>query len=361
MKENLQVMKSRDVQIPILLGGAALTKNYVDEVCKPILDAPVIYCADAFEGLHAMEFIKTGGLESNRFEQSKSSQGAIITKKSLSTMTKKTSISSEVTIPEPPFLGEKIVEKIDLDDVFAYLNETALFRGRWSYRRGKMNKAQYESLLENEALPAFEKLKRRCKDEQLLEPRLVYGYYQCNSDGDQLFVYRPYSDEEWLRFTFPRQKKPLYQCITDFFLPVYSGQRDIIAFQVVTVGKNAAQESNRLFKSDQYKDYLLFHGLSVELAEALAEYWHQKIRQELQITDEDGERIEDFVVQKYRGSRYSFGYPACPDLAENRKIFEILRPERIGVTLTDQDQMVPEQTTSAFIVHHPQAKYFTIE
>ncbi|UCE04431.1 MAG: hypothetical protein JSW07_12445 [bacterium] len=188
MKENLQVMKSRNIQIPILLGGAALTKNSVDEVCKPILDAPVSYCADAFESLHAMELIKSGSLENNQLEQSKTAQNEIITKRSLNNKNEKTNISRDITIPDPPFLGERIVEEIDLDNVFANLNETVLFRGRWGYRRGRMKKEGYESLLETEVRTAFEKLKHRCKDEQLLEPKLVYSYYQCNSDSDQLFI-----------------------------------------------------------------------------------------------------------------------------------------------------------------------------
>lgn len=360
MKENLEVIKSRNLKIPVLLGGAALNKNYVDEVCKPILDVPIFYCRDAFDGLRAMESIKNNELDSsspelNSIRYSSNKQfPSIIKKEKIETLI-------NFTIPVPPFLGDKLITEINLDEVFACLNEKALFRGRWGYRQEKMNDDEYESLLDREVRPIFDMLKARCKAEQLLNPKLVYGYYQCNCEGDQIIVYKPNSDEEWLRFTFPRQQRPPFRCIADFFLPVDSGQKDIIAFQVVTIGEQAAQEVDRLFKSDQYKNYLMFHGLSVETAEALAEYWHQKIRQELQIRAENGERIEDFIVQKHRGLRYSFGYPACPDLAENRKIFEILRPERIGVTLTDEDQMVPEQTTSAFMVHHPKAKYFSIK
>lgn len=361
MKENLEIMKSRNIQIPVLLGGAALTKSYVDEVCKPILDAPVVYCADAFGGLKVMEMIKNGTLEQSKNEPSKTNRGSANNELVVKTGQKSCSISRDIFIPNPPFWGDRIVKDIDLEKVFSYLNELVLFRGRWDYRKGKLTNKEYEAQLKGQVIPAFEMLKRRCKEEKLLIPQLVYGYYPCNSDGNEVIVYKPNSDEEWLRFVFPRQKKPPYQCIADFFLPIDSGKQDFIVFQVVTVGHRASEESKRLFESDQYKSYLMFHGLSVEAVEALAEYWHKKIREELDITDEDGERIEEFVVQKYRGTRYSFGYPACPDLTENRKIFEILHPERIGVMLTEQDQMVPEQTTSAFIVHHPQAKYFTIE
>ncbi|OPZ78720.1 MAG: Methionine synthase [bacterium ADurb.Bin431] len=189
---------------------------------------------------------------------------------------------------------------------------------------------------------------------------MVYGYYPCSSCGEEVILYHPESSQEWLRFAFPRESRPPHRCIADYFQPEGSGIRDLIALQVVTVGARASEEAKRLYESNAYKEYLLFHGLSVESAEALAEYWHQLIRRELGIADEDGASIEDFVVQKYRGSRYSFGYPACPDLSENRKLFTILRPERIGVTITDGELMTPEQSTSAFIVHHPQAKYFNV-
>ncbi len=362
MKENLQVMKSRNIQIPVLLGGAALTKKYVVEVCQPILDAPVFYCADAFEGLATMEMIKKGEYQRSLSASATEGPAPVIAPKVLPPQPAPPNrIQHNVPIPEPPFWGDRIVSDIDLATVFSYIHETVLFRGRWGYRRGNMSQEEFERQLNHEVRPAFEEWKQRCQKERLLEPQLVYGYYRCNSLGDEVIVYYPESDREWLRFHFPRQPQPPYRCIADFFLPVDSGQRDLIALQVVTVGSRATQESPRLFEAGRYKDYWMFHGLSVETAEALAEYWHQQIRQELKITEEDGERIEDFVVQKYRGARYSFGYPACPDLAENRKIFEILRPERIGVTLTEEDQMIPEQTTAALIVHHPQAKYFTIK
>jgi 5-methyltetrahydrofolate--homocysteine methyltransferase len=240
------------------------------------------------------------------------------------------------------------------------LTENVLFRGRWGYRRGALTQSQYEELIRDEVRPEFEKLKQRCVHDRLLVPAVVYGYYPCNSAGDELIVYHPQSDREWVRFQFPRQGTAPHRCIADYFLPQSSDQRDILALQVVTVGLQAMEETKRLYAANAYKDYLLFHGLSVESAEALAEYWHRRVREELSITQEDGLSIDEFVVQKYRGSRYSFGYPACPDLSENRKIFELLKPERIGVTISEEDQMVPEQTTSAFIVHHPQAKYFRV-
>jgi len=356
MKENLEELARRGLQIPVLLGGAALTRHYVEETCAPILDAPVVYCSDAFDGLAAMEKIKDGTLM-KKTAAFKPAQPAVRP----AAETSDQPIRRDVEIPTPPFWGDRLVTGIELDAVFGYLTETVLFRGRWGYRRGTLSAADFEALIAREARPALEQLKERCKQEALLTPSLVYGYYPCNSDGDEVIVYHPESEAEWLRLRFPRQSAAPHRCIADFFLPVQEKRQDLIAVQVVTIGARAGEEAKRLYEQNAYKDYLLFHGLSVETAEALAEYWHRKVREELGILEQEGAGIEDFVVQKYRGSRYSFGYPACPDLAENRKLFKLVRPERIGVYITEEDQMVPEQTTSAFIVHHPQAKYFRVD
>lgn len=361
MKENLEEMKRRNVNVPVLLGGAALTKSYVEEVCQPILKQPVVYCLDAFSGLSSMEKIKSGALVNQFAAKPLNKKRKPKQKEEKADESDPPKIDRNVNIPSPPFWGERIVRGVDLDHVFTYLNETVLFRGRWGFRRGKLKSDEFENIIKHEARPALDNFKTRCKNEKLLVADVVYGYYPCNSENNQVIIFHPETQKEWKRLTFPRQKKAPFQCIADFFLPLNLKKRDVIALQVVTVGKRASEEAKYLFETNQYKKYLLFHGLSVEAAEALAEYWHKQIRKELSMEAEDGEHIQDFVVQKYRGARYSFGYPACPDLAENRKIFEILKPERIGVTLTNEDQMVPEQTTSAFVVHHPQAKYFTIE
>ena len=361
MKEYLEEMKRRNIQVPVLLGGAALTKSYVEEVCRPILEEVVIYCPDAFSGLDAMEKIKNLTLDKKISPKKSTEAKKAAVKKEKLNESLPLKIERNIEIPSPPFWGDRIVKNIDLEKVFAYINETVLFRGRWGYRRGKMSAEKFESIIKKDARPALDEFKQMCKKEKLLTADLVYGYYPCNSEDEQIIIFHPETNEEWKRLNFLRQKKAPYQCIADFFLPLNSGKRDVIALQVVTVGKKASEEAKHLFETDQYKKYLLFHGLSVEAAEALAEYWHQQIREELKIMGEDSDTIDDFVVQKYRGARYSFGYPACPDLAENRKIFEILKPERIEVSLTQQDQMAPEQTTSGFIVHHPQAKYFTID
>lgn len=242
-------------------------------------------------------------------------------------------------------------------------------------------------MLEEKAQPIFENLKSKVKDERLLVPKVVYGYFPCQSDGDDLVIYKPKGEtnlhgiwntlspnvwstlspdnvlqnlEEWLRFTFPRQSSGKHLCISDFFASKESGQIDTVAFQLVTVGKRASEYSKQLFESNRYTEYLYFHGLSVETAEALAEYWHKHVRQELGIADQDAKEIRRLFAQGYQGARYSFGYPACPDLEDQVKLLEVLKPQRIDVELTEQYQLVPEQSTSAIIVHHPEAKYFNI-
>ncbi len=355
MKENLEELQRRGLHCPVLLGGAALTRSYVDGVCAPLYDAPVVYCADAFEGLAAMDRLREGTLTATPAAPRPTAMPAAAPAR------ESAPIRRDIEIPVPPFWGDRIVEEIDLDTVFSYLTESVLFRGRWGYRRGKLSAEEYQRLLEEHVVPEFEALKARCRQEKLLVPRVVYGYYPCNSEGDEVILYHPEEATEWVRFSFPRERQAPYRCIADYFLPRSAGRHDLIALQVATVGDRAAAETKRLYQENAYKEYLLLHGLSVESAEALAEYWHRKVREELGITAEDGRSVEEFVVQTYRGSRYSFGYPACPDLAENRKLFALLRPERIGVTLTEGDQMEPEQSTSAIVVHHPQAKYFNIQ
>ncbi len=352
MKEYLEEMERRGYTIPVLLGGAALTRDYVAIDCASVYSGPVVYCPDAFAGLSAMNQLKEGTLvstpvrEQNTIARVKPAEEAPV------------QISHDISIPEVPFFGSRVVKDIKLEDVYPLLTEQVLFRGRWGYRRGSLSASEYEDLLNSEVRPQFEKLKAEGMSEGLFEPKVVYGYYPCYSEGNEVVVLDEEGKGELGRFGFPRQEESPGLCIADYFLPNDAGRRDLIGLQVVTVGDKAHKKAEKLYSDDSYKDYLLFHGLSVELAEALAEYWHLKVREELAITEEDGSGIQDFVVQGYRGSRYSFGYPACPDMKGNELIFDLLKPERIGVTLTEGGQMVPEQTTSAFIVHHPQAKYF---
>ena len=270
-------------------------------------------------------------------------------------------VSRDIKIPTPPFWGTRIVTDIELNSVYEFLTESVLFHRRWGYQKGKLPRAEYEELIEKIVKPEFESLKLRCRAEHLLQPQVIYGYFQCNSTGEEVIIFEPDTKRELTRFYFPRQKKTPFRSIADYILPIELSKRDVLPLQIATVGKIASQESQRLYQANAYREYLLFHGFSVETAEALAEYWHQQIRLELKIAEKNGADIKDLVAQKYRGKRFSFGYPSCPSLSENRKLLQLLDSARIGVSVTAGEQMVPEQTTSAFIIHHPQAKYFSLE
>jgi cobalamin-dependent methionine synthase I len=286
-------------------------------------------------------------------------------------------------VPTPPFWGSRVETKIKLEKVWEYLNEVALFRGQWQMKRGKRTPEEFEKTVVEVARPKLQELKLRAKREGILDPKVAYGYYPCWSEGDDLVVLRPknLSEEglqaewkskstlsdlvEWKRFSFPRQPTARRLCLADFYLPKEEAMRrnmpDVVAFTAVTVGRTASDYTAKLFASDQYADYLFLHGLSVETAEALAEYWHKVVRSELGIADKDAKEITRLFSQGYQGSRYSFGYPACPALEDQTKLFEILHPERIDVSLTEEYHLVPEQSTTAIITHHPSAKYFSIK
>lgn len=392
MKENLEVLNERNLKIPVVLGGAALTRRYVEQDLKKIYKGYVEYAEDAFDGLKFMEKIKSKDIN-ELIDESRKEVKEISDDEILDSLVgsdaklaffdeekafQKSSVSILEEIPEPPFWGVRIVEDIPLDEVFKYVNEVALFRGQWQFRKRKLSDEEYDKLVKEKVLPIYEDLKQKVKEHNLLQPKVVYGYFPAKSYKNDLIIYKPKNLsenelydiwqidisenelEEYVRFTFPRQKDKRNLCISDFILPLEKDRYDVVAFHVVTVGEKATEYSKYLYSNDFYSDYLFFHGLSVETAEALAEYWHKKIREELKIDYADAKDIKRLFQQGYRGSRYSFGYPACPNLEDQTKLFNLLRPERIGVTLTDGFQMVPEQSTSAIIIHHPEAKYFTI-
>ncbi len=288
-------------------------------------------------------------------------------------------VERDLPVPTPPFHGSRVVENIRLEKVFEYINEVALVRGQWQVKKGSRDADEYRRELEEVVYPKLEELKLRAKRENLLQPKVIYGYFPCRADYNALVIYKPkglagdaltdeWRDvrideeglEEWMRYEFPRQSHGRHLAIADFFRPVESGEFDTVAFQIVTMGRRASEYSNELFSANNYADYLYFHGLSVESAEALAEYWHRSVRTELGIAGDDAADIRRLFSQGYRGSRYSFGYPACPNLEDQAKLFEMLRPERIGVTLSDEFMLDPEQSTSAIVVHHPAAKYFNV-
>ena len=365
MKENLEELNARGLEkFPVILGGAALTRRYVEEELSRVYRGRVFYARDAFDGLRIMDHLTQGAELPKELKRAGRGEkaSALPDAESPREERMRSDVRMDVPIPVPPFYGSRVVVDIPLDEVFRYINEISLFRGQWQFRRGSGTAEERDALIEEKARPIFEEWKRRCIEEGILQPKVVYGYYPCNSDGDDLVVYRPGSDplEEWVRFTFPRQKGGRRLCIADFFAPVGSGRVDVVAFQVVTIGEKATQLERQLFASDRYTDYLYLHGLSVETAEALAEYWHKKIREELGIAGADSADIRELFKLGYQGARYSFGYPACPNLEDQVKVFQLLEPERIGVRLTEEYQLDPEQSTSAVIVHHPEARYFNI-
>ena len=386
MKENLELMNERGIKVPVVLGGAALTRRYVEDDLKSLYKGKLYYARDAFAGLHTMDQLVGGngkpaeagaaeivavtdapedvedliGEEAKLGIRRPARPRGALTHSEQTKHTTRSSVRADVPIPAAPFYGSRVVEDIDLDDVFAFVNETALFKGQWQFKQGKTAPEDYQALVREKVRPIYEELKTRSKREKLLIPKVVYGYFPCQSEGNDLIVFGETQDE-LARFTFPRQPSGKHLCLADYFASRESGRMDVVAFHLVTVGRRASEYSHELFKSDNYSDYLYFHGLSVETAEALAEFWHKRIRQELGIADSDAPELTKLFHQQYQGSRYSFGYPACPDLEDQSKLFKLLDPGRIDVELTEEFQLEPEQSTSAIIVHHPEAKYFNLE
>ncbi len=372
MKENLEVLNEQGLKPPVVLGGAALTRRYVEQDLRSLYKGVVSYAADAFDGLRFMEQLKTQGIESftntspsiNVEDEEEILTGAeakiALAIKEEEKLPQRSKVSTEVAIPTPPFWGTKIAENISLDEIYNYINEAALIKGQWQVRKGKRSEEDYKKQLEEKVYPDFEKLKKLCKEQQLLVPKVVYGYFPCQSENNDVIIYHDDKKTERLRFTFPRQKDDRFLCLADYFASVDSGKMDVVAFHMVTMGKTASEYSAKLFAENNYKDYLYFHGLSVECAEALAELWHKKIREELGIAKKDSPEIKRLFSQGYQGARYSFGYPACPNLEDHTKLFELLKPEQIGVHLTEEFMLEPEQSTDAIIIHHPEARYFNV-
>ncbi len=390
MKNNLEELQRRGIKIPVLLGGAALTKRFVDEYCRPIYDGPIFYCRDAFDGLTAMSRIEKwdgvsqldtnlgGDLEEEIVEEKKAEEVYIPPIEEIEMPDR------SIPVPIPPFWGRKVwinptnknKEYTEIQELaFEWLNKGALFKRAWGYS-GK-DREEYKKLLEKEIIPNFERLKKIFIEEQLFEPTIIYGYYPCRSDGNSILIFPEnegwFKDEDANRepledvigraefvMNFPRQKKPPYRCLADYFHP---DRHDTIAFSVVSAGTKLSDYSNKLYKEGKYKEYYLVHGLGVELAEALAEIVHKKVRIELGIAKNEGESLKDinWQIKKYQGARYSPGYPACPDLELNEPIFQLLKPEEFGITLSETYQIHPEQSTDAIIVYHPEATYFSIE
>ncbi|HEX3213423.1 MAG TPA: vitamin B12 dependent-methionine synthase activation domain-containing protein, partial [Actinomycetota bacterium] len=366
MRDNLEELNARGLaSYPVLLGGAALNRTYVEGDLRQIYKGRVFYCRDAFAGLRVMDQLREEreqGVEPEK-EPVRAPRVAPLRPRGPAPAPPEVSelarsdVAVDVPVPSAPFLGEaRVVKGIPVRDLVPYLNESALFRGQWQLRPVG-GKEGWRHTLETEARPRLRALLDEAIAGQILRPAVVYGYFPCNGDGNDVVVWDD-DGRERVRFTFPRQRRDRRLCIADFFRPISSGEPDVIGMHVVTMGLAASEATARLFADNRYREYLELHGVTVEMAEALAEYWHQRVRQELGIAGDDAADLEDLFDQGYRGSRYSFGYPACPDLEEQTKLFELLKPERIGVELSEEFQLHPEQSTSAIIVHHPEAKYF---
>ncbi len=271
------------------------------------------------------------------------------------------SVAHDNPVPRPPFWGSRCLEHIPLRSIVPYINRNALYKFQWGYKSQGRSPEEYQRWARLELDPILNRLVARSEAEHILQPQAVYGYFPCQSEGEDLIVYEdPEGRRERCRFTFPRQAKGRHLCIADFFRPVDSGEMDVVAFQLVTVGQHAADFARSLFENDQYQEYLYWHGLNVEATEGLAEFVHKRIRTELGFGAEDHRVIGEMIKQKYRGSRYSFGYPACPNLADQAKLLELLEAERIHVVMGEEDQLWPEESTSAIVIHHPEAKYFSV-
>ncbi|HEX3557940.1 MAG TPA: methionine synthase [Pyrinomonadaceae bacterium] len=394
MKENLELMTERGLSVPVVLGGAALNRRYVDEDLKSLYRGTLFYAKDAFDGLHIMDALKGGAVSAEAAQKERAAaakagagvgaqadeaeelvgedaklgvrrharpRAARAAAAGDTSDTTRSDVNPNAPIPRAPFYGSRVVEDVPLEEMFAFVNETALFKGQWQFKQGRRSAQEYRALVAGKVRPVYDELKERSKREGLLVPRVVYGYFPCQSEGNDLIIYQEDERTERVRFTFPRQTVGRRLCLADFFASKESGRVDVCAFHLVTVGRRASEYAQELFRADNYADYLYFHGLSVESAEAMAELWHKRVREELGIAGRDAQELAKLFHQGYQGSRFSFGYPACPNLEDQTKLFELLDPARIGVELSEEFQLVPEQSTSAIIVHHEEAKYFSID
>ncbi len=364
MKENLEEITARglDQKWPIVLGGAALTRAYVEQDLAAIFPGEVRYARDAFEGLRLMDSImavKRGdeGAALPALRERRVANTRIKTE-DLPLDTRRSDVASDNSIPTPPFFGARVVKGIQLADYSGMLDERALFVGQWGL---KGNRGEYETMVESEGRPRLRALLNEVQSKGWLNAAVVYGYFPCYSEGNDLVILHHEGDlkgTERVRFSFPRQTRDRRLCISDFFASKDSGKTDVVAFHVVTMGSTVSEAAAKLFADNNYREYLELHGLSVQLTEALAEHWHARVREELEVKGEDSPELQGILDQGYRGSRYSFGYPACPDLEQQVQLCQLLDPTRIGVELSEEFQLHPEQSTSAIIVHHPEAKYF---
>ncbi|HAE49339.1 methionine synthase [Tistrella sp.] len=382
MRENLEEMTREGLDVPVLLGGAALTRKYVEEDCVAAYGAGrVAYARDAFDGLSLMNAVVDGRFdavldEAKRKREARPSSIRGPKKRASSdedikamldrpvdfdeVRLRRTELHGGIEVPEPPFWGARVIEHVPLKSVVPYLNETMLFQFHWGYKRAGRKPAEFEAYVKQELWPKLEALLKTCAKEKILDPQAAYGYWKAAGEGNDLVLFETDGTTELARFRLPRQDREGGLCVADFVRDISDPVRDVIGLQVVTVGQHASDVARDWFAADRYQDYLYLHGLGVEIAEAMAEYVHKRIRAELGYAAEDAREIDRMLKQGYRGSRYSFGYPACPNLADQRVLLELLGADRIGIQMGDEDQLHPEQSTSAIVLLHPQAKYFSV-
>ena len=366
MRENLQELNAVGLsEIPVILGGAALTRTYVEKDLREVYDGRVFYGRDAFEGLYTLDkimAIKRDGVVDPDFGRIPS--GRVLPdrnkaeREEVELPHRSPDVATDNPVFTPPFLGSKVVKGLAIDDIAAYINETAIFRNQWQFRP---ENGETDEQFKDRLRPLLREQLSNAKTSGVLLPQVVYGYFPVNADGTDLVVYTDDTrTTEQCRFHYPRQREEPFLCIADFFRSVESGEKDYAAFHIVTMGNAVSEMAAELFEQNKYQDYLILHGLGVEMAEALAEYWHHRIRSEWGFVEEDGPSLHGLFRQQYRGGRYSWGYPACPELEDNATVAALLEAGRLGIEVSEETgwQYQPEQTTSAIICHHPRAKYF---
>jgi 5-methyltetrahydrofolate--homocysteine methyltransferase len=364
MRDNLLELNERGLSnFPVILGGAALTRGYVEEDLRAIYKGNVFYAQDAFEGLRLMETVhdEVAAIDPEIDELTPrvtSHRVDVLSQELYVYNGKRSEIEPLKVSPPLPFYGAKKQTKFDIFELYKYINPIALFRGQWQFKRQDgMGNLEFNDWLAEHVNPIFDRLSRELAN--VLQPRVKWGYFPCHSDGNDLIIYQEDARTERLRFSFPRQRDGRLLCLSDYFRPLGS-EPDTVGFQIVTVGEEVSKQERKLFEKGDFQDYLFTHGMGVETAEALAEYWHQMVRKEMGIDDKEPDGMKLLFSAKYHGARFSFGYPACPNLEDQSKLFELLQPQDIGVEMTDEFMLSPEQSTSAIIVHHPEAKYFNI-
>ena len=366
MRDNLEELNTQGLaRIPVILGGAALTRSYVERDLREVYQGRVFYGRDAFEGLHTLDKLmdmKHSGTDDPDFGRTPTGRSLAERRAPKETPTNVPRRSPEAAVDNhvftPPFIGSRVMKGISLDEIAEYVNETALFRNQWQYRPLE---GENDEDFKTRIRPELREQLAQAKATGILVPQLVYGYFPANGDGNDVVIWTDESrTTERMRFSYPRQDEAPYLCIADFFRPIESGEVDYASFHIVTMGAKVSEAAAELFAKNEYQKYLTVHGIGVEMAEALAEYWHHRIRSEWGFVDEDGPNLHGLFRQQYRGGRYSWGYPACPDLEDNAKVAELLEAGRIGIVVNEETgwQYQPEQTTSAIICHHPRAKYF---